>query len=300
MSADRKHANRAHLMRMVVALVALSALAAFAIQAWFAYGFARHVWTLPFALALAVPVANDLYIVTLMVVGYLLRNAEMRVRSYIWCVLSLGIGAQIGAAWSFEHWRSTGAHDGVSVAALVPAALLAAALHSLIIAARHLGETAVQRPAESTPAAAPPPSAAPRPSAKASMPDRLYVPLVTADLGAPARVAATPDEQAAGRAPVTERPARRKVQTSKGGDVAKLRELVSGGMSCAEAASQLGRSRRWAELHTGDIRGGGTAESDHAEGEFHEPVITPGVALSPKGSGPQGVQLHSDVAPTGD
>jgi hypothetical protein len=284
---DAHGARSAHLLRIVIALVALSACAAFAIQAWFAYGFARYVWQLPQTLSLAVPVANDLYIVTLMVVSYLLRSADSRVRRYVWCVLGLGIGAQIGAAWSFENWRSTGAHSGVSFAALIPAALLAAALHSLIIAARHMPSdeqghetgqphTEPQEPPAQTPAG-------------------------------PARRVATAVERAAGRAAVTERPVRVEVppaptsgrRTSKGDDsaIATVRKLVAGGMTCRAAAVQVGRSKRWVEIQTRDIRAGrDVTQGDTGAGEMQEPAIAPNGALSPKGIGAESVASHPDVA----
>lgn len=288
----RKTAQPAHptvrnpraVLRTVMAFVALSAGSAFAIQAWFAYGFARFVWTLPFALACAVPVANDLYIVTLMFVSYLLRTAPMRTRAYIWCSLSVGIGAQIGAAYSFEHWRATGEKVGVAYAALVPAVLLAAALHSLIIAARHLGAPDGQGRDE-----------------QAEADEALRA--ADADF-----TRATSAEQAAGRAPVTApppRPAtapavppvssgrRPTVKPTDDDAVAEVRGLVAAGVSCRDAAKKLRRSVRWAEQHTKDIR---ATLRDIPPIEFHDGETDREGASFPKDEAAPAGEMHPPVA----
>lgn len=245
----RKTAQPAHptvrnpraVLRTVMAFVALSAGSAFAIQAWFAYGFARFVWTLPFALACAVPVANDLYIVTLMFVSYLLRTAPMRTRAYIWCSLSVGIGAQIGAAYSFEHWRATGEKVGVAYAALVPAVLLAAALHSLIIAARHLGAPDGQGRDEQAEADEALRAADADFTRAATAPSLNQSAAFQAVKLVAARVPTTP------RRPAPAKP-------TDDDAVAEVRDLVAAGVSCRDAAKKLRRSVRWAEQHTKDIR----------------------------------------------
>jgi hypothetical protein len=282
LDAKQLRSHRAKLLRIVIALVSLSAFAAFAIQAWFAYGFAREVWKLPTVLSFAVPVANDLFIVTLMVVSFLLREAEARVRVYVWCVLGLGIASQIGAAWSFEQWRSHGSHYGVSVAALVPAGLLAASLHSLIIAARHIGPTDGQG-RETGQAVA---DAALR---------RAHTQFERA----------TAAQQAAGRAPVTAVPARPDrapaappVSSGRGSvhpdrDLAVKRRLA--GESAKAIAADLGVTARavqgWVKAHHRTQRHSGSSAMQGAE------IAAPG-ALFPKGFGLSGGEMHPGVADT--
>jgi len=270
-------------MRTVIGFVAASAFAAFAIQAWFAYGFARQVLKLPVALSFAVPVANDLYIVTLMVISYLLRFAHLRVRAYVWSVLGLGIATQIGAAWSFERWRATGEHTGVSVAALVPAALLAAAMHSLIIAARHIDESDDQgyRPVR---------------------PDRGWR---DAAIEAHGRHVASAEEQAAGRAPVTAPPSRpdRAAQAppiSSGRGASRPANLVRelavkrrlAGEPAALIAAELGVTPRavqgWVKDHHRTQRNSGSSE-------MQRPAIAGEAAFSPKEIGTPGREMQGDV-----
>lgn len=106
----------------------------FAIQAWLAYSFAKHVWHLPGPLPFAAPVALDAFVVNMMVVTYELRTAHLRTRAYAWGVLSLGVLAQIGAAEGYALDQQWG--WWARVASFAPALLLAASLHTLIIRRR--------------------------------------------------------------------------------------------------------------------------------------------------------------------
>jgi predicted DNA-binding protein (UPF0251 family) len=139
----------------VAALVSLNAAAAFTVQAWFAYGFARHVWTLPLALALAVPAFLDLFVATMMVITYLLRDADAWARRRTWAILFAGIAAQVAMSESFATWSHYGTPG--RIASFAPALFLAAILHTLIDVVRHRG----QRPA-AVPAASREPRAVPQ------------------------------------------------------------------------------------------------------------------------------------------
>lgn len=111
-----------------------NALTQFAIQAWLAYGFAAHVWDLAQPLPYAAPVALDLFAIFLMGAAYVLRNAPLRQRAYVWVLLALVIGAQMAASEGFadhEKWNAWG-----RAASLFPAVFLAGSLHVLIMIAR--------------------------------------------------------------------------------------------------------------------------------------------------------------------
>jgi hypothetical protein len=219
-------------VRTLVALgVGANAVTQFALQAYMSYGFAHQVWRIPTPLCAAVIVALDLFVTMFMVFTYLLRSARLRTRMYAWGVLFFGVGAQLFAAELFaQHEKWT---QPVEVFAAFPALFLALSLHGLIIWRQHTG-------------------------APIDAPERM--------LPAPAeetRNLATPAETASGRAPLTIRPPRPSrapaaPPTPSGAgasDVrAKARQLVAEGRTCGDTASIVGRSRRWVEQQTKDIR----------------------------------------------
>lgn len=153
--------NDAAIVRNGSRMVAISALCMFAIQAWFTYGFAYHVWGLPFALAFGSPVALDAYVVTLMFIAFHMRGARWYVAAWIWVLLCAGVGAQMAASEAFAVHLGMGAAG--RVASLLPAPFLAGALHALILLGRQ--HPAVRRPAEALPR-----TAAPRPAKPATRP----------------------------------------------------------------------------------------------------------------------------------
>jgi hypothetical protein len=141
MSADTRTSRR--ISAPIAVLFAANAVAQFAIQAVLAYGFGAKVWGLKKLwewLPLAVPVALDIFAITLMVFAYQLRGADLRQRVYVWVWLGVAIACQVGAAEGFadhEDWGMWGRG-----ASLFPSIFLAASLHALIIASRkrdHVG-----------------------------------------------------------------------------------------------------------------------------------------------------------------
>jgi hypothetical protein len=125
----------ANLRRALFAVFVANALTQFAIQAWMAWRFGLEVWKLPGPLAIGVPIALDVFVINLMVVAYLERQARLRTRIYVWIVLTIGIAAQLGAAEAFADFKDWS--KPARLASLVPAAFLAFALHTLIIVAQH-------------------------------------------------------------------------------------------------------------------------------------------------------------------
>jgi hypothetical protein len=115
---------------IVAALFALSAVAAFGVQTYFAFGFARHVWGLPGVLAWGPPIGLDLFIATLMAATYLLRAEPKKDLRTLWALTVVGILLQVLAAESFAHWRHMPLAG--SLASFAPALMLAAILHTLI------------------------------------------------------------------------------------------------------------------------------------------------------------------------
>jgi hypothetical protein len=139
MSADTRKSNpRTPGVGLVVVacLFSLSAVAAFGVQTYFAYGFARHVWGLPALLSWGPPVGLDLFIATLMAATYLLRAEPKKDLRTLWALTGVGILLQVAAAEAYAQWlrHPYAASLGVarSLAALAPALMLAAILHTLI------------------------------------------------------------------------------------------------------------------------------------------------------------------------
>jgi hypothetical protein len=263
---------------------AANALVQFAIQAWLAYSFAAHVWHLPGPLPFAAPAALDAFVVNMMIVTYELRRAQMRTRVYAWAVLSLGIALQVGAAEGFALYKDWG--WAARIASFAPALLLAASLHTLIIRRRAVPTSDGQGRDEWTTTG--------------------HQRQADGELGEASRHVATAAEQAAGRAPVTDppprpttppaappapsgrqpKPARRRRHGDVSDAVAEVRALVAAGVSCEDAARKLGKSRRWAESHTVDIRAGRSTQGDQAPGEFHGGETGREGASFPKGGTP--------------
>jgi hypothetical protein len=253
---------------------AANALVQFAIQAWLAYSFAA-------------PAALDAFVVNMMIVTYELRRSRMRTRVYAWAVLSLGIALQVGAAEGFALYKDWG--WAARIASFAPALLLAASLHTLIIRRRETPASDGQGRDEQT--------------------STEHQRQVDGELAEAFRHVATAAEQAAGRAPVTVRPPRPikppaappapsgrrpQVKPSDSADVAEVRDLVAAGVSCRDAARKFGKSKRWAESHTKDIR---ATLRDIPPIEFHGPEIGREGASFPKGDGPSDGEMHSDLAP---
>jgi hypothetical protein len=171
------------------AVVSLIAAFAYGISAWQVYGFAAHVWGLPEPLRIASAVIADLLSLAGLFATYLLRSAAKRVRAYAWFVFLLMTALSIAAAESFAHWRTLdeaaqiiATHRGGFAAQVASGAVvvsLTLAVHLLIVVRRHVSPEDASPPEVKTPA-----------PTKST------------------RHVVTPAEQDAGRAPVTERPAR--------------------------------------------------------------------------------------------
>lgn len=89
--------------------------------------------------------------------------------------------------------------------------------------------------------------------------------------------------------------ARAETARRESGDVQKVRELVADGVSCGEAARQLGRSKRWAESHTKDVRANLATRGDV---QVQGPAIAAGPADLPRDDAH--VDLATDGNSTGD
>lgn len=137
--------------RLPLALVALFAVVgtiaalAYAINAWQVFGFASHVWHLPFVLCMGAAVVADALSLSGLFATYLLRNAPRRVRAYAWSVFLGMTGLSIAAAESFASWRrlpvaqqADGEAFSAQVAAGAIVVALAFATHLLIVANRHV------------------------------------------------------------------------------------------------------------------------------------------------------------------
>lgn len=138
MSADTPRIGR-RIPSLIAWFFALNAAAQFTLQAWLAYGFAKHVWRLAHPLPYLVPVALDIFAINLMAAAYELRSAKFRQRIYVWTLLALVIGAQVGASEGFADWANWSLWG--RVASFIPAVFLAGSLHALIIVARHRDRT---------------------------------------------------------------------------------------------------------------------------------------------------------------
>jgi len=245
---------------------AANAVVQFAIQAWLAYSFAAHVWHLPGPLPYFAPVALDAFIVNMMIVAYELRGAKLRTRLYVWLVLALGIGAQIGAAEGYAAHVDWG--TWARVASFAPALLLAASLHTLIIRRKHLDPPTDGQGRDADTSAQPVqdddvPAANQAP--KTQRPARPTTPPATPPVSG----------GSTGQATFTKRPGRNRGSQPPPSTALqdKARTLVGEGRSCAEVAQIVGKSKRWVELHTVDIRAG------------HAPSVTAEIADPATGGG---------------
>lgn len=118
-------------VRTVFALVGASAAAAFAIQAWMSYRFAKDVWDIPRPLCVSIIAMLDLFAVTFMVLTYLMRRAGWATQIYVWVVFAMAAGGQVYAAELYgakEEWKLA-----IRLFSALPAIFLAAALHGLIL-----------------------------------------------------------------------------------------------------------------------------------------------------------------------
>lgn len=259
-------------LRAVTALVALCALTQFAIQAWLSYSFARTVWGIPVVLCAAVIAGLDLFVTVFMVLTYLLRTAHMRVRAYVWSVLFAGIGAQLFAAELFaqhERWETP-----VRVFTALPALFLAASLHGLIKYRQH--------------ASAPSDGQGRVPVA---------VPVAASQPAPPVAVQAA-DVPPAPRPVPADKPRRKVGRRAVDPDVvAEVRSLVAAGVSCADAARKLGKSKRWAEIHTTDLRPDRSTQRHSGGPEISPGETEPDPALFPKGFDRPASEMQPDLAP---
>jgi hypothetical protein len=257
---------------------AANAVIQFAIQAWLAFSFARHVWHLPGPLPFAAPVALDAFVVNMMVVTYELRSAKLSVRTYVWAVLFAGVALQVGAAEGYALYAGWG--WWARIASFAPALLLAASLHTLIVRRR------------SRPDGQPEPTAEPEPPAasKAAAPTVVQTPKPVTSTPMQTPKAATPAPTAA--PPTTVR--RPKPSHGVSDETKALaRKRFLDGEKIPAIAADLGVNRRSVENWTRDLR----THSHLTPGEIPPGEIGGEVALSPKGSEPQAVESHSGVAP---
>jgi hypothetical protein len=271
--------------RAVTALVSLCALTQFAIQAWLSYSFARDVWRIPGALCVAVIVALDLFVTVFMVLTYLLRTAHWRVRAYAWSVLTGGIGAQLFAAELFaqhEVWALP-----VRTFAALPALFLAASLHGLIKYRQHTRAATDDQGREAVPAWDQSVVSAAVKQVAARIPDPSQAPVTARPPRRTAPPAVPPVPS--GRTPDASRTSPADVQ------IAEVRALVAAGVSCADAGRKLGKSKRWAEIHTKDIRASLDTQRDDSGAATGPAAIAAEGALSPKGNDPSGAAMQGDV-----
>lgn len=169
MTNEKKHDSAA-----VVVFVALVAVAVtnFTIQAYMTYGFAGEVWKLPASLCIALIVALDVFAVMFMVLTYLLRGTGTP-RFAVTVVFLFAIAAQVFAAEQYgehEDWTTP-----VRWFSALPAVFLALAQEGVIMWRTHRTDRAQPEPTET-------------PTVKAK------------------REVTTPEQRAAGAAPVRERP----------------------------------------------------------------------------------------------
>lgn len=172
---------------VVFAVLAANAGTAFTIQAWMTFGFAKEVWKLPEPLCVALIVALDLFAVMFMILSYLLRGTGWP-RFVVTAIFVFAIVVQVFAAEMF------GVHEGWTMKvrwfAAIPAIFLALAQEGAILWRTHRGDLAARLAARMT-----------SPSARTEKKTEAR----------PVREVATPAQSAAGRSPVTERPARKDI-----------------------------------------------------------------------------------------
>lgn len=216
---------------LVALFIVVSLIAAFAygISAWQVYGFAQHVWGLPFELRFAAAVIADLLSLAGLFATYLLRTAKGSVRAYAWVVFLLMTGLSIAAAESFAHWRTLtpveqiiATHQGGLPAQVASGAVvvsLALAVHLLIIVRRH-----APLPAESVTLV---PQEKPQVKAEAVAPSAHVAPL------APPKQIARP--KPAAPAPISNH-------------AAAADRVIAGKVASAEIAAELGVSPRAVQL----------------------------------------------------
>jgi hypothetical protein len=152
-SSRNEDAPGVRTVRTVFALVSITAAAAFAIQAWMSYRFAKDVWDIPRPLCVAIIAMLDLFAVTFMVLTYLLRRAGFGAQIYVWVLFIGSAASQVFAAEQYgakEVWSGP-----VRSFAALPAIFLAASLHGLIIWRNHSASAARRQPAVAPPAPAP-------------------------------------------------------------------------------------------------------------------------------------------------
>jgi hypothetical protein len=135
-------------IRPITALLWVTAISSagwFAFVFWASLGFAAKVWRLPPDLAWVLPVALDLFAIGMMLATYLLREANPRVRVYIWSWMFAAMAAQVAV---FELYAT---HLGwpieARVASVFPPVFLAGSVHAVIIVRRHAGRAPTPRPA---------------------------------------------------------------------------------------------------------------------------------------------------------
>lgn len=227
--AARLRSVRTH--HAVFAAFAACVASQFATQAYLTYGFAADIWHLPEPLRWGQIAALDTFAVITMILTYLMRTAKFwGPRGAAWLAFAFAVGTQCYVAEAFA------AHEGWPLSArwlsAFPSVALAVSLEMVSQYRRHL-----QR------AETPPPVAAPR---------RARPPAATAEQ------TSTGDRTSASGGTVTAIAAGRKRRRQTRADddpvVAECRRRVADGEECRVVGPALGRSRRWAEVRTKDIR----------------------------------------------
>lgn len=291
----------------VFAAVSANSATQFAIQAWMSYGFAREVWRIPLPLCVAVIVALDLFVTLFMILTYLLRSARLRTKTFVWSVLVGGIGSQLFAAEQFA------AHEGwpgaVELFAALPALFLAASLHGLIIWRSHVSMPTAAAETEDGGGRMSPEPIMLAPGARLAdaadmYPYGTYPTASRGDRG----VRQLPQRESGPYETLTHPlkkggRARRPTQ-SDGGTLAELaRKRVGAGESCADVAESLGRSKRWVEMQTQDVRVQRSVSTDGPVQGTDGPVqhadsaTRAGQGALPKGNPVLQDRVHQDLAP---
>jgi nitrate reductase NapE component len=238
--------------RVVFAVLSLSAVTAFAIQAWMTFGFAKEVWGMPVELCFALVFALDVFAVMWMILSYLLRNTGWP-RFIAFVVFLFAIGAQVLAAEMFGAHR--GWSEEVRWFSAVPALLLALSQEGVILWRTYRSRRMLRTQ--------PPATVAP--------------PAVTRE---PRKTTTTPPVPPAPRPPApaaTAAPAGGKRETARAEHDKVAQRVIAGQVTKEQAATDTGKSIRAVELWIADYRKRHPAGPQLGTFQLPAPTVNPQV-----------------------
>lgn len=144
------HVNTPKILRAIppvvwslVALAAVVGAVTFLQSAHGLVGFGTDRMRLPFVFALMNPVCVDVLSISAMVAAYVLRQAVVRVRLYVWLIFWLTLALSVAGNEAQAVARLLPVDGRLGAAA--PPVLLAAAVHLAVVVARHYDRSAVAR-----------------------------------------------------------------------------------------------------------------------------------------------------------